>query len=353
MSKLFKLKEFFTLEDSSEYLSTAIEEPVSLADLYQLSLDGHLTISVRFIESAFAELGCINDASSAEPHYCEIPFDLVTKQKVTLPQLIPVFANTNNGENESLMFSKESYSIGGIWDLAMIGSEVTEIERLYQKASSEQTLVKAKKAPIYVSDGDIFGRLKLAVKPDKSEFQLMVDFKLDKEAESRKVLNMRGLSEDDFFDFVENRGDKAKGEFVSFIEKEGDKGAAYLTNSEIMSVYEWAFGKGLPYPKHTYVNSTSLECHNLQLVIRTRELTRFVTSLQDNNQFESSKNKVLQTKERNTYLTLIAALFKELKIEPSVRGVTPAISSITETAGTPISENTIRKILNDVVDMKQ
>ena len=44
MSKLFKLSEWLTLDDAAKHLSTALGEPVKVADVYRLALDGHLTL---------------------------------------------------------------------------------------------------------------------------------------------------------------------------------------------------------------------------------------------------------------------------------------------------------------------
>ncbi|MGR5246070.1 hypothetical protein ACP3VU_15250 [Vibrio sp. PNB23_22_6] len=48
MSKLLKLKKFFTLEEAARHLSSSLEEEVTKVDIYNLALEGHLTVSVRF-----------------------------------------------------------------------------------------------------------------------------------------------------------------------------------------------------------------------------------------------------------------------------------------------------------------
>ena len=86
-------------------------------------------------------------------------------------------------------------------------------------------------------------------------------------------------------------------------------------------------------------------------MFKTTELTRFLQSLQDEPPALPQVEQILSAKERKTLLTVIGALLKEQKIAPSERGVASAIKWMTETAGTPITENTIRKILGQVSDI--
>lgn len=51
MSKLSNLHEWLTLDKSACYLSSMLDEPVLIADLYRLALDKKLTLSVHFLES--------------------------------------------------------------------------------------------------------------------------------------------------------------------------------------------------------------------------------------------------------------------------------------------------------------
>jgi hypothetical protein len=59
-------------------------------------------------------------------------------------------------------------------------------------------------------------------------------------------------------------------------------------------------------------------------------------------------DKVLKNKEKNTLLVLIAALCRELGIDPNKRGVTSSIQLMTEQLGAPISDDTIRSILKQI-----
>ena len=52
MSKLLKLQKWLTLEQAARHLSGVCGEPVSEADVLRLGLDGHLKLSVYFVNHA-------------------------------------------------------------------------------------------------------------------------------------------------------------------------------------------------------------------------------------------------------------------------------------------------------------
>ncbi len=56
-SKLFQLKEWLTVPEAARHLSIIFDEDVSEADVLRLSLDGHLKLSVNFVNYAQARRG--------------------------------------------------------------------------------------------------------------------------------------------------------------------------------------------------------------------------------------------------------------------------------------------------------
>lgn len=56
-SKLFKLKEWLTVPEAAKYLSLIFGEDVSEAEVLRLCLDGHLKLSVNFVNHAEAKRG--------------------------------------------------------------------------------------------------------------------------------------------------------------------------------------------------------------------------------------------------------------------------------------------------------
>lgn len=62
------------------------------------------------------------------------------------------------------------------------------------------------------------------------------------------------------------------------------------------------------------------------------------------------QEKPLETRQRRTLLTIIAALCKHAGIDPQVRGAAQRIKQMTETLGTPIDDETIKKALDGIPD---
>lgn|GEM_PF-5749014 len=63
MSRLHKLKEWFSLEDAAKRLSSGLQEPVTVEDILQLALEGHLPLSwyARHIPAQQVTLRCTLD----------------------------------------------------------------------------------------------------------------------------------------------------------------------------------------------------------------------------------------------------------------------------------------------------
>ncbi|MDC5854532.1 hypothetical protein [Vibrio europaeus] len=134
MSKLYKLKKFLTLDEASEHLSNTLEEKVSLADVYRLALDGHLTISVRFLDMIVMSLGRIfeDTAEKLSPEMI-IPKGMSLGEDLKEPYSIAKASGFPMSLREWLFFGREIMYADGIWDLAMLGREFEIIESLYHK----------------------------------------------------------------------------------------------------------------------------------------------------------------------------------------------------------------------------
>lgn len=129
MSKLLKLKEWVTIPDAAKHLTQIFNEPFSEADIYQLALDEHITLSVMFPNYARAKIGKV------------IPFKDVPLRELPMldggePRLFPdgrLLRDLEDGEpltedTPFVHFEKTVSSIDGIWDLSMTGGERIDIE---------------------------------------------------------------------------------------------------------------------------------------------------------------------------------------------------------------------------------
>ena len=279
MSKLFKLKEWLTLEQAVNHISTVLGETVTLADIYRLSLDGHLKLSANFVNyyEKAKKVTFIKDKyvkCKKSIIFQKIPQQLKPIKSLKIDYDKALFPNEpiNAAYPLSQGYWLEKveprlFSIKGVWDLTMIGNERLSIEHLYHQETSGFTVEDPYVAGVFLQQGDFI-------------CQLYTGF---------------------------DSGD---------LDEEG-------------------------FPTHR------LDDHEHVLVVRTKEITKFIQSLEDTPQ----EVKSLTSKERITLLTLVGALLKEQGINPSERGITPAIQLMVEKSGKTISENTIRKTLNQIAGL--
>jgi hypothetical protein len=121
---LFELKDWMTLEDAARHLTGIFIEDITKADLLRLSLDGHIIISVIFVNKAKARIGKVVPIEKAEVLYK----NYITGEKFETPILSGLVLN----DKDVLKLHDEIETIGGLWDLLMIGNEKLDIEQLYQ-----------------------------------------------------------------------------------------------------------------------------------------------------------------------------------------------------------------------------
>jgi len=190
MRSLLSLKEWLTLEEAADHLSTVFRETVSVADLYRFALGGHLTLSVHFVNHARARLGrkvrirdagfrilpalevregkerCVRVGISAEawPEY-EAWIASDSKHAAILvadePRQKMVLLNGNQvSATECIQHDLEVSTIDGVWDLPMIGAERLDIEHALQQevGGPSVELIHLDGAYVANSEGD-FGWL--------------------------------------------------------------------------------------------------------------------------------------------------------------------------------------------------
>ena len=66
LKKLLKLKDWLTVPDAARHFSILFGDDVSEADVLRFALDGHLTLSVHFVNHATAQCGKIIPLADAE-----------------------------------------------------------------------------------------------------------------------------------------------------------------------------------------------------------------------------------------------------------------------------------------------
>lgn len=310
MSKLFKLKEWLTLDEAANHLSNVFGEPVTLADIYRFSLDKHITLSANFVNGAQVRLGKFVATEDVQFRLIEnLPF---SDEKLANPISLPLNHELRVTENDWIRLESEVVSIRNLWDLTMLGAEQIDIEFYYQQETSGLEVTLQSLDGVFLKQDDVLCQLQTDF--DNNEYQLGSKAQL-KELKEKLVR---------------------------------DKLSKKETKKEI-EIFEGMRKKYLEERKKNkhednYFPSGGLDEHDYVLVVKTKELTRFIQSLEDT----PAQDKPLTSKERNSLLVLLGAVCKSSDIDPKQRGITTSLVAMTELVGAPLTDDTIRKILSQI-----
>lgn len=153
VTKLLKFREWVTLGEAARHICIVIDETVNESDLLRLAVDGHLKLSVNLVNGVPARCGCFRNVNQIDPpspstwseHSREIPVQqahsfpgqpVVHRVLAGLhPDHDPVAPTEIILENGQLLdLSAEIITIGGVWDLPMVGGERIDVETAYHAA---------------------------------------------------------------------------------------------------------------------------------------------------------------------------------------------------------------------------
>lgn len=319
MSRLFKLKEWLTLDEAAQHISTAIDENVEIKDLLRLALDKHLTLSVNFVNHAQARKGelvgpeDVKIAGKLAPWFAEA-IEKIAIEHGNDPAIAHQEIVLSLGVEEGLFLNldKKVSSIDGIWDLPLWGNEHLDIQHKYQQliGGPEVTLVCIEGT--YVRRGNIACEVQESW--EENEYQK------GSEAQKKDIENFI-LRES----VSSEKAEKLRGEYKvwrkEFLEKQKNR------------------------PKEENYYPAGKLPDDAALVVRTDEVLRFLNELDS---IDTSKSAEIGSRERNTLLVLLAALCKEAKIDHTERGIASAIELLTHQIGATVSDDTIRKILKQI-----
>jgi hypothetical protein len=149
VEKLFKMKEWLTLTEAAQRLSILFGEDVNVADVLRLALDGHLKLSVRFVNGATARCGRVIPLEEAETY--EIPENLLSGKPNKMVKGLLI------REGEILALDETIVTIWDVWDLPMIGEERLDVEHEYQRLTNgpEVTAIILSGALVESQDGQL------------------------------------------------------------------------------------------------------------------------------------------------------------------------------------------------------
>lgn len=311
MSKLFKLKEWLTLDETAQHLTVVLGEPVLEKDIYRLALDGYLQLSINIINGTQVHKGKLISPEDVEWHeFSSSLLPNTVKKPVLIPDSLCI------GENRFLKLEEKVKSIRGVWDLMMIGGERLDIEHWYQQLIEGPAITLTNLDGAFVQKDNVICQLLESY--DENEFQ---PGSLARERNMEAFIAQNKLTSDENKEIRQ----KFKQEREDFLKRQ-------KSQTDEQNYYPAA---GLP--------SEGV------LVVRTKAIMGFINSLNEGTE------KSLSTKERHTLLVIIAALCNEADIDYSQRGVATAIQHLTENIGSPVTDDTIRTVLkqiNEAVDIR-
>lgn len=128
MSKLLKLKEWLTVGDTAKHLSISTGEEVTEPDILRLALDGHLTLSVNFINHARGRPARIEPLGVQHLTFGEFDKAIPLADQFLTGDLLP-------NREEVLTYEGEEQNpdiVEGVWNLLMLGAERLDVEHAYQ-----------------------------------------------------------------------------------------------------------------------------------------------------------------------------------------------------------------------------
>lgn len=147
MSKILKLREWLTVAEAARRLTIISQEEISEADLLRLALDGHLTLSVHFVNHAKGRpvtiepvdgvtgsakiRGDIDDFFSTHAH-----IEKTDEQVADLEKFLKHFRGDFLPDGKRVLIyegeGQRPVTLEGVWDLSMLGAETLDVEHAYQ-----------------------------------------------------------------------------------------------------------------------------------------------------------------------------------------------------------------------------
>lgn len=310
VSKLFELKEWLTLADAAQHLSIIFGEEVREADVLRLALDGHLKLSVRFVNHATAQRGKVVPIEEAETF--EIPKTLLKDKDLR------AILGTNLGNGKILELDKKIVSIDGVWDLPMIGCEEIDVEHEYQNLTGGPAITLENLEGTFVE------------RQDGTYCQLQESYD-ENEYQAGSKAHLRALKE-----YIE-RDNVSPSKAEELLERHKESRKKYLERRKQ--------NEDLGKEFNNYYPAGGLPRDSV-LVVRTSALQALQARIAEP---DKRIEKPIESRERTTLLTIIAALAQLAKIDISKPfSAATSIESQTALMGVRVAARTIENHLNRI-----
>jgi hypothetical protein len=320
LKKLFTLKKWLTLQEAARHLAIVFGEEVCEADVLRLALDGHLKLSVNFVNHARARKGNVSPIEEAE--YEDFLFEL--PPEISIPEEhkgkpIRVMKGINLDGKRVLNLSKDVMSLDGVYDLAMLGNERIDVEHQYQMLTNGPSVTLQGLDGAFVT-GDANTMYQILESYDDNEYQ------------TGSIGHLREIEQDILLKKIKPK--KAK----ELLAKHKEDRKTFLAKANER--------RDAGRDSNNYHPAGGLPDDSV-MVVRTDALREFEQTI---NGDSVPVDKPLNTNERNTLLTIIAALCDYSDIDPKARGTASQIASMTAELGAAVTDETILKALVKIPD---
>ena len=130
MNKLFKLKNWLTIQEAAKHLTSVFTESVTEADVLRLALDEQLKLSVNFVNPVLVNLGTVVKKEA-------VPYnDVVGRNGQTYRTFISRQHVSDDGDIYIFDAKDPAYTLRGICDVPMEEGFRLEVERRYQNLNN-------------------------------------------------------------------------------------------------------------------------------------------------------------------------------------------------------------------------
>ena len=207
--KLINLQGWLLLSDAAKYLSGIFEEDVNEADVLRLGLDGHLKLSVNFVNHAVVKCGkfvtwdetewfyiadldqllgyeAASNVPTADKYLAAPPKLKALLDRIPADELArqyPIMRSKRIDEHRFVNLSETVVNIDGVWDLPMIGAEALDIQNKYQRLTGGPAITLQ-----YLDGSFVEGR-------NGEVFQLQEDYDDTNHGEVGTRASLKGIQE--------------------------------------------------------------------------------------------------------------------------------------------------------------
>ena len=233
----------------------------------------------------------------------------------------PLMRSLNIDGERFLTLSESVTTLRGVWDLPMIGNEQLDIEHEYQNLTGGPAVTLQGLDGAFVEGRD--GQMcQLQEHYDDNEYQPGSKAQLEKL--KRRFGEMMAL------DPTEEGADEAE----ALLNQYEEDRKRFLEKQRTRPAKENYYpAGGLP--------------RDAVIVVRTEALRAFEQSVSG---APNGPEKTIAANERNSLLTIIAALCEYSAIKPQERGAASQIAKLTEEIGAAVSDDTVRRALARIPD---